>query len=123
MYDYFGLSVAVSGDTVVVGAIGEDSSSTGVNSVPNELASAAGAAYVFTGLGLGPSLALAPDGGGGYFIRFAGHADLSYRLLRASDPSGPWPGIATNSAPPSGLVEFHDTLPPPDRAFYRVRCP
>jgi len=40
--------VAISGDTVVVGASGEDSSSTGVNSTPNESASQAGAAYVFT---------------------------------------------------------------------------
>ncbi len=46
--DSFGSSVAVSGDTVVVGASGEDSSTTGVNSTPNESASAAGAAYVFT---------------------------------------------------------------------------
>ena len=46
--DGFGYSVAVSGDTVVVGATGEDSSTTGVNSTPNESASNAGAAYVFT---------------------------------------------------------------------------
>ena len=45
--DSFGVAVAVSGDTVVVGANQEDSSATGVNSTPNELASAAGAAYVF----------------------------------------------------------------------------
>ena len=46
-FDLFGYSVAVSGDTVVVGARAEDSSTTGVNSAPNELASFAGAAYVF----------------------------------------------------------------------------
>ena len=45
--DHFGNSVAVSGDIVVVGAFQEDSSSTGINSTPNELASASGAAYVF----------------------------------------------------------------------------
>ncbi len=45
--DNFGVSVAVSGDTVVVGATGEDSSTTGINSTPNESASGAGAAYVF----------------------------------------------------------------------------
>ncbi|MEO5721702.1 MAG: choice-of-anchor D domain-containing protein, partial [Chthoniobacterales bacterium] len=45
--DNFGISVAVSGDTVVVGALGEDSSTTGVNSTPNESASLSGAAYVF----------------------------------------------------------------------------
>ena len=46
--DNFGASVAISGDTVVVGAAGESSSTTGVNSTPNRLASSAGAAYVFT---------------------------------------------------------------------------
>jgi hypothetical protein len=46
-YDYFGSSVAVSGDTVVVGAPGEDSNTTGVNSTPNNNAISAGAAYLF----------------------------------------------------------------------------
>ena len=45
--DEFGYSVAVSADTVIVGAHREDSSSTGVNSSPNESATAAGAAYIF----------------------------------------------------------------------------
>ena len=46
--DQFGVDVAVSGDTVVVGGVLEDSSSTGVDSTPNEGANASGAAYVFT---------------------------------------------------------------------------
>jgi drug/metabolite transporter superfamily protein YnfA len=46
-FDYFGNAVAISGDTLVVGAQGEASSSTGVNSIPNNLAELAGAAYVF----------------------------------------------------------------------------
>ncbi|MEZ5301989.1 MAG: FG-GAP repeat protein [Verrucomicrobiales bacterium] len=45
--DRFGGAVAISGDTVVVGALGEDSGASGVNSVPDESASSAGAAYVF----------------------------------------------------------------------------
>ena len=45
--DIFGVSVAISGNTMVVGASGEDSSTTTVNSVPDELATDAGAAYVF----------------------------------------------------------------------------
>ncbi len=45
--DNFGYSVAISGDTLVVGAPFEDSSSAGVNSVPNEDGNSAGAAYVF----------------------------------------------------------------------------
>lgn len=46
--DQFGLSVAISGDTVVVGANGEDSNATGVNGnqADNSLSNS-GAAYVF----------------------------------------------------------------------------
>jgi hypothetical protein len=47
--DGFGTSVAISGDRVVVGAYGEDSSATGVNGAQaDNSASSAGAAYVFT---------------------------------------------------------------------------
>ena len=50
--DYFGYSVAVSGDTVVVGAYGEDSNQTtitnGTTASADNSASYAGAAYVFT---------------------------------------------------------------------------
>ena len=46
--DFFGLSVAISGDTMVVGAYNEDSNATGVDGDQNNLASDAGAAYVFT---------------------------------------------------------------------------
>ena len=49
--DFFGFSVSVSGDTVVAGSFGEASSTTGVNSTPNEAAPYAGAAYVFTSNG------------------------------------------------------------------------
>ena len=45
--DFFGESVAISGDTVVVGAEGEDSGAVGINGVPNETAAFSGAAYVF----------------------------------------------------------------------------
>jgi hypothetical protein len=48
-HDLFGLSVAISGDTVVVGASGEDSNATGVNGDENDnSAEGAGAVYVFT---------------------------------------------------------------------------
>ncbi len=47
-WDSFGYSVSISGDTVVVGALGEDSNATGVNGDQNDnSASDAGAAYVF----------------------------------------------------------------------------
>jgi hypothetical protein len=46
--DHFGWSVAVSGDTVVVGALYEDSGATGVNgSQSNNTADGSGAAYIF----------------------------------------------------------------------------
>ncbi len=46
--DYFGFSVSVSGDTVVVGALGEGSNATGVNgNQSNNSAGNSGAAYVF----------------------------------------------------------------------------
>ncbi|WP_395736406.1 beta strand repeat-containing protein [Prosthecobacter sp.] len=45
--DTFGTAVSISGDTLVVGANGEDGSGTGVNPTSNESASVAGAAYVF----------------------------------------------------------------------------
>ncbi|HSH28224.1 MAG TPA: hyalin, partial [Wenzhouxiangella sp.] len=47
-YDYFGWSVAVDGDTVVVGASGEDSNATGVDGNQSDNSTSnAGAAYVF----------------------------------------------------------------------------
>ena len=67
--DLFGGAVAISGNTMVVGAIGEDSGSPGVNSTPNEDSSLAGAAYVYVRSGgtwtlqayLKPSSAAAGD--------------------------------------------------------------
>ena len=45
--DQFGGAVAISGDTVVVGAIFEDGSATGVNGPSDDSAGQAGAAYIF----------------------------------------------------------------------------
>lgn len=50
--DTFGGSVAVSGDTVVVGSRFEASGSIGINSVPNTSSPSAGAAYVFVRAGV-----------------------------------------------------------------------
>lgn len=46
--DNFGSSVAISGDTIVVGAPSEDGSATGVNGVVDNDGNNAGAAYVFS---------------------------------------------------------------------------
>jgi uncharacterized repeat protein (TIGR02543 family) len=52
-YDFFGLRVAVSGDTVVVGASGESSSATGVNgNQADNSAPKSGSAYVFVRSGI-----------------------------------------------------------------------
>jgi hypothetical protein len=48
-WDLFGAAVAISGDTIVIGANREDSAATGVNgNAADQSASRAGAAYVFT---------------------------------------------------------------------------
>src|SRR5947207_1465654 len=50
--DQFGSSIAISEDTIVVGANGEDSNATGVNGdQSNNSASSSGAAYVFVRIG------------------------------------------------------------------------
>lgn len=50
--DFFGLSVSISGDTIVVGAMGEDSSADGINgNQADNSAIGAGAAYVFVRTG------------------------------------------------------------------------
>lgn len=47
-YDHFGVTVAVSGDTIIIGARGEDSGATGVNgNQASNSINASGAAYVF----------------------------------------------------------------------------
>ncbi len=116
--------VGVSGDTVIVGAHAEDSSSTGVNgNQTDNSARDAGAAYVFTGFGVGTRLALAADGSRGYFINFKGIPDLTYRLQRAPSVNGPWDTIDTQTAPASGLLEYRETIPPSDAAFYRTVQP
>ncbi|MDA7930119.1 hypothetical protein N9B63_04710 [Akkermansiaceae bacterium] len=52
-WDYLGVSVSVSGDTVVVGASGEDSNATGINGdEADNSVGGAGAAYVFVRNGI-----------------------------------------------------------------------
>lgn len=117
----FAWSVALSGSTIVVGAPGEGSNAVSVNGDQSDnTALSAGAAYVFTGVGVGPRLSLGSDGSGGYLIPFAGAPDVTYRLQRATDVTGPWNTIATLAAPASGQLEFHDTNAPQSAAFYRV---
>jgi hypothetical protein len=119
--EFFGESVAISGDTVVAGAYFEDSAATGVNgNEANNSALSSGAAYVFTGLGLDRRLIISPDGVGGYFIRSQGFPGHTYQLQRAPSITGPWIGAGTIVAPLGGLIEFRDTNVLAGRVFYRV---
>jgi hypothetical protein len=123
--DDFAWCVAVSGETVVVGGDEEDNNARGVNGdQSNNSAPDSGAAYVFTGFCPPcPQLILVPDRIGGYFVRYSGSPALTYRLLRGTSVNGPWETVDVQTPPASGLVEFHDTNPPPDEAFYRVVQP
>jgi T5SS/PEP-CTERM-associated repeat protein len=68
-------------------------------------------------------LAFERDGSGGFFVRYTGAPDVTYRLQRAASLTGPWSDLATNTAPASGFIEFHETTPPPGQAFYRTAQP
>jgi len=68
-------------------------------------------------------LTIERDGSGGLFVRYTGVPGITYRLQQASGVAGPWSGIATNSPPPSGLIEYHEVSPPPGQAFYRTVQP
>jgi hypothetical protein len=119
--DQFGWVVAISGDTVLAGAPQEDSNATGVNNSQSDNSAVnSGAAYVFTGLGIGPELSIARDGTGGYFIRFNGITGFNYELQRAPTVTGPWASNAAVTTLTSGPIEFHDTNAPPTQAFYRM---
>jgi hypothetical protein len=118
--DNFGASVAISGDTAVIGASQEASNATGVNGDQTDNSNfGAGAAYVFSGLGLG----VFPDGADGYSVRFKDTSALTYRMERALTLSGPWTTIATNTATDLGIISVHDTDAPSKQGFYRTARP
>ncbi len=110
--DYFGVSVAVSGDTVVVGALGEASNATGVNgNSSNNSADYAGAAYVFTRSGtLWTQQAYLKAGNTGAFDYFGGSVAVSGDTVvigahgEASNATGVNGNGADNSAFGSGAA-------------------
>jgi T5SS/PEP-CTERM-associated repeat protein len=69
------------------------------------------------------SLTIARDGSSGFFVRYTGAPDITYRLLRAASLTGPWSDVATNTTPASGFVEHHETAPLPVQGFYRTIRP
>jgi len=122
--DFFGESVMVSGETMLSGAYFEDSNATGVNGDQNNNnATVSGAAYVFTGVGVGPDIFIARNSISGYFIRFDGAPDVIYRLQHAASVTGPWNTVTTLTTPTHGQIEYHDTTPLPGQAFYRTVQP
>jgi hypothetical protein len=48
---------------------------------------------------------------------------VTCRLQRAASVTGTGSNLATNTAPTSGLIEYHDTSPLPGQAFYRTVQP
>ena len=132
--DIFGWSVAVSGDTVVVGGAGEASNATGVNgNQTDNSASSAGAAYLFTGVGpvtpplAGLTLRLASGAGGERRFVATGIPGGAHRLQAAATIAGPWtdvPGAgAAGTAAANGELLLEDATPPSDTIFYRAVGP
>jgi hypothetical protein len=124
-YAEFGISVAISGDTVVVGADGDLSNTTGVNGdQSNTNAPFSGAAYVYTGFGTSaPQLAIErsadsvrilwPISAANFVLEESGELDIS--------PLG-W----TQLSPPyqTNATSVSVTLPlGAQNRFYRLRKP
>ncbi len=59
----------------------------------------------------------------GLCLRFTGVPGRSYTIERAPAVNGPWSTLATPTAPLGGLVEYTDTDPPIETAFYRASAP
>lgn len=96
--DRFGHSVAISGDTVVVGAIGEGSAD---GDPANNGAIHAGAAYVFNGIAVVPSpgimITSAAKNGASYTIDFKAAAGLSGWQIKGSETLDAFPDDLTAS--------------------------
>jgi hypothetical protein len=110
--DEFGFAVAISGDTVVVGAYGEDSNATGINgSGSNNGAEFAGAAYVFVRDGvswtqqayLKASNTDAGDGFG-WSVAMSGDTVVVGAFAEASAAAGVNGDQTNNSAPFAGAA-------------------
>ncbi len=110
--DYFGSSVSVSGDTVVVGARSEDSNATGVNgNAADNSASNAGAAYVYTRTGAGWALQAylkasnsEPGDNFGHSVAVSGDTVVVGALFEDSNATGVNGNPANNAAPGAGAV-------------------
>jgi hypothetical protein len=110
--DYFGYSVAMSGDTVVVSAFQDSSSATGVNGdSSNNLAPGAGAAYIFVRKGTNwiqqAYLKASNTGAGdnfGYSVAISGETVAVGAYLEDGSFAGVNGNQNDNSAPNAGAV-------------------
>ena len=59
----------------------------------------------------------------GIRFRFTGGSGHSATTELASVITGPWTTLAAPTAPIGGLVEYTDTHPPSETAFYRTSAP
>jgi hypothetical protein len=108
--DFFGVSVAISGDTVVVGAFNEDSAATGVNgNQADNSATDSGAAYVFvrsgSTWGQQAYLKATNTGTGDFFgnsVAISGNTVVIGAYGEDSAATGVNGNQANNSAPDSG---------------------
>lgn len=127
--DYFGNNgkgVAISGDTIVVGAAYEDSDVTGVDGDPfNNRAAQSGAAYVFTGAGL--SVPVAPhllsatrDASGVIHLPTEVASDRSY-TLQFSEDLILWIDLATQTATGERIDFVDEPSARTMKRFYRVK--
>lgn len=124
--DEFGRSVAIFGDTVIVGAHLEDSSATGVNGNQDDnSANASGAAYIFTGVGPLTSPALSIEEVAGQIWIFWPLTPTGYVLDETPILTGPtqfWNQVALPYQ--TNTTGIFITFPrPSDNQFYRLRKP
>ncbi|MBA3456696.1 MAG: cadherin-like beta sandwich domain-containing protein [Deltaproteobacteria bacterium] len=112
VFDEFGWSIAVSGDTLAVGASGEDSSATGVDgNQADNTAGGSGAAYVFTRTGPAWSqrayLKASNTEGGDLFgrsVALSGNTLVVVASLESSNATGIDGNQADNTAGGSGAA-------------------
>lgn len=109
--DDFGDHVAISGDTIVVGAVNENGSATGVNGVIDEGAPLSGAAYVYVRTGTGWTLqaylkASNTNAGDrfGSVVAISGDTIVVGAYAEASGASGVNANQADNGAPNAGAA-------------------
>jgi hypothetical protein len=114
--DHFGESVAISGNTIAVGAPAEDGSSSGVNGAQNDVLSGSGAAYVFVRTGTTwTQQAYVKASNPGELDLFGTSVGLSVNTLAVGAV------VEDSSSPGVGGVQTDDTLDEAGAVYVFVR--